>query len=468
MTEPTERQPRRRTDLISTALPDGLFVFDPVQVRAHALNPSAAMVWERCDGTRTIEEISRAIRDELGSSRTPGAVDDPADDDRGDDAGDDDEPPLLPRELTGDIALAVAHLTHEGLLDGDRDGGENQDDRSHGAGAAGVAGSGQFPNVPHLDQAAPDEHDRDRWPVRSPTYRGLDLRFRISGTDAELGAYLDLVLAPLRDDTPGHRDDRCDRGRRDDDNNNHDENDDKDDDVAHYTVVANHEAAGIGASRGSLALDGHLVADRLSDPMLAATLLWHVNQLVSTTAHRHLLLHASAVQIDGVIAAFPASMNSGKSTLGAALVRAGHPYVTDETVAIDPDSLTVDPYPKAIALDPGSWPVLPDLEPALPAALERFGRTKWYIDARAFSPMAAPGPLGLVVFPRHVPGAPPRLERLGPTRAAVELAQNSFNLLRLGEAGIDAIGHIASTIPCYRLDVDDLDTAIATIRRLVP
>ena len=62
-------------------------------------------------------------------------------------------------------------------------------------------------------------------------------------------------------------------------------------------------------------------------------------------------MHASAAvpAISGVagtgIVAFPASMNSGKSTLVAALVRAGYAYVTDETVAVDPTTLAVTPEP---------------------------------------------------------------------------------------------------------------------------
>ncbi len=423
--------PRRRDDLLTVALDDGLFVFDPVRVRAHALNPSAAMVWAHCDGSSDAEaiatQITAEIADQIGAE--PGH---PTSDARD-------------KDLLGDVHTVIEHLGREGLL---VHRGPNLD-----ATITDDATPSTFPNVPHLDQPAPPGHDRHVWPETTPTYRGLEFRFRVATDQPELAAYLRLVLAPLEELT-------ATAGAPP---------------PATYTVETRPGGTDIDTEidhgsaprAGSIALDGHLVADRLADTGLAATVLWHVNQMVSTTSTHHLLLHASAVRIGDAAVVFPASMNSGKSTLVAALVQAGWPYLTDETAAVVPGTFDVLPYPKAIGLDPGSWPLLATLEPALPGELTRFGQAKWYVDARLLGPPGRPAPLGAVVFPRHTPGAATPAERLGPAAAAVELAQNSFNLPRLGADGIALVTEIARTVPCYRLAVDDLDTAIAAILDLV-
>jgi pyrroloquinoline quinone biosynthesis protein D len=47
-------------------LGDELLVYVPNSETAHALNRSAVAIWEMCDGTRTPEEISRALGQWLG------------------------------------------------------------------------------------------------------------------------------------------------------------------------------------------------------------------------------------------------------------------------------------------------------------------------------------------------------------------------------------------------------------------
>jgi hypothetical protein len=61
--------PRARTeDLVTTELDDELLVYDLRAHRAHALNPTAARVWQRCDGRHTIAELAALPG---GASGTP-------------------------------------------------------------------------------------------------------------------------------------------------------------------------------------------------------------------------------------------------------------------------------------------------------------------------------------------------------------------------------------------------------------
>lgn len=393
---------------------EGRLLFDPSRVRAHALNRTAAAIWDLLAeaSTRSVATVTAQLVAATGAD--PGTVG-PA------------------------VADVLAHLAREGAVTVD------------GAEAANLRDSppGHFANVPHTDEPAPPELRTIDWAVRSPTYRGIEVPFRFSCSDAGLGSYLADVLAPLRDPEPP-----------------------EDGIVREYLIVGTHPDAAIA---GLVVLDDHVVT-RARGSNLAASVLWHVNQLVSTEAHGHWLLHASAAcppaateRTTSPALVFPASMNAGKSTLVAGLVRAGYRYITDETVAVDPATLEITPYPKAIALDPGSWPVLPELEPVIRADQVPHVHRKWYADPQALGfapPVQGRVPLGAVVFPRYQPEHETSLDPLDPLAAAVALAENSFNLVTLGQRGLDAVAALATGRPCFRLRVRDLPSAVAAIESI--
>jgi Coenzyme PQQ synthesis protein D (PqqD) len=51
----------RREGLIVQTLPDETLVYDLDRDLAHCLNQTAALVWNRCDGTNTTRQIARAV-----------------------------------------------------------------------------------------------------------------------------------------------------------------------------------------------------------------------------------------------------------------------------------------------------------------------------------------------------------------------------------------------------------------------
>jgi pyrroloquinoline quinone biosynthesis protein D len=51
-------QPRRRDNLVARPLDGETLVLDRDTGRIHQLNGTATLVWDLCDGTRTIEEIA--------------------------------------------------------------------------------------------------------------------------------------------------------------------------------------------------------------------------------------------------------------------------------------------------------------------------------------------------------------------------------------------------------------------------
>jgi hypothetical protein len=59
-------KPRARTNrLVIQTLSDETLVYDLDRDLAHCLNPTAASVWRRCDGSRTTKQIARSLSADL-------------------------------------------------------------------------------------------------------------------------------------------------------------------------------------------------------------------------------------------------------------------------------------------------------------------------------------------------------------------------------------------------------------------
>jgi hypothetical protein len=84
--------PRRSRGLAAVELDGDLVVYDPADQVLHVLNPAAALVWDRCDGTTTVAEIVAELSRWVARPAT---------------------------DLAGEIAAAVADLRHLGLVDSD-------------------------------------------------------------------------------------------------------------------------------------------------------------------------------------------------------------------------------------------------------------------------------------------------------------------------------------------------------------
>lgn len=59
----TDHNPRRVDALEINEAEDGLVIYDPAGDMVHHLNPSAAVIFDLCDGTRDPESIAEVIGD---------------------------------------------------------------------------------------------------------------------------------------------------------------------------------------------------------------------------------------------------------------------------------------------------------------------------------------------------------------------------------------------------------------------
>lgn len=265
-------------------------------------------------------------------------------------------------------------------------------------------------------------------PADLPCFRALGLAFTVVATDAEVREHVERALHAFRAPVEP---------------------------VRVYAVLDRAE----GRRREyELHLDDHHLMSSASASEVVRDLVRSLNREAVTATPELVFLHASAVEHDGAAAIFPASMESGKTTLAAGLTRAGLRYVTDELVAVDPRSLAVRPYPKPFSLDPGSWPLFAEARPAAPDGLLD---VQWQVPPSAFGDdaVAADCTPAVIVFPRYEPGVETAVRAIGPAEALMSLAANALNLRESGAGGAAALAALADRCPAYRLDVGQLDAA---------
>ena len=152
--------------------------------------------------------------------------------------------------------------------------------------------------------------------------------------------------------------------------------------------------------------------DRLSlwPDVVAATeaVLSDLELWIAERARDRVFVHAGCVTVDGGAIVIPGRSMSGKSSLTAALVRAGAAYFSDEYAVLDRHGL-VRPYPRPLSLRPA------DGIPARPVTAEEMGGKPGRGSAR----------IRLVAFLRYDVAAGWRPESLTRAQTVLRLLDNT-------------------------------------------
>jgi hypothetical protein len=155
---------------------------------------------------------------------------------------------------------------------------------------------------------------------------------------------------------------------------------------------------------------------------------------VAETAPRRVFIHAGVVGLGGKAIVIPGRSFSGKTSLVAALVKAGAIYYSDEYAVIDEKGL-VHHYARPLSIRENGH-------------LAR--AKKYHVEALGGRAGAKPLPVGLVVVSRYKQGARWRPRGLSEGEGALELMSNTVSARRQPEAMLAAIRKVVSLAPVVK------------------
>lgn len=184
---------------------------------------------------------------------------------------------------------------------------------------------------------------------------------------------------------------------------------------------------------------------------------WGINLRIMATRSEFLQLHAASMSYRGYGVVFAGDSGCGKSTLAAILLSRGWNYLCDEFALVDPHAIRLHPFPKALCIKQGSYPVVRQL--GLPFARRRDylkelkGRVG-YINPRALegNAVVAPAPVRFIVFPQYRSKTRPRLEPVCRSHATMKLFRSCLNRHAFSDAALGALTALARQSQCFRLD----------------
>ncbi|HEY7009005.1 MAG TPA: hypothetical protein VH395_08705 [Jatrophihabitantaceae bacterium] len=195
------------------------------------------------------------------------------------------------------------------------------------------------------------------------------------------------------------------------------------------------------------------------DPGLALTELTRL-----AVAHTTLLcIHAAVVRGPAGLIVIPGRSGLGKTTLTAALLRAGFEYVSDEALAVDTATGCAMPFPRPLGLAADVWGLLGLTgEPPSPGA-ERL------VAPQVFGRVAESGGRVSHVVLAERGSEPLLLERTERTEAVAALLRRSFNHYRDPEGSLRTVLAVVRGAQIWRAQYQDAPQLAALIAaRLAP
>lgn len=195
-------------------------------------------------------------------------------------------------------------------------------------------------------------------------------------------------------------------------------------------------------------------------------ILSHIEAAINLQIVRHipdvLSFHAAVVSKGDVALVMPGAPGSGKTTTATELLRRGWSYFSDEFALIDPDTLELQPYPKALSIKSGAYALLRRRIGVLQQISGHPRGTKGFL--RCLRPqlirediVASPQRPSLILFPTYEPGATPAMEPISRARAAFEMTRFCFNLFKFRRRAVDILAEVVRPARCAQLRCGDLD-----------
>jgi hypothetical protein len=193
-----------------------------------------------------------------------------------------------------------------------------------------------------------------------------------------------------------------------------------------------------GLGGGATAVDG-------VEMLLSSLELW-----VAEHAKGRIFVHAGCAVRDGRAIVIPGRTMSGKSSLAAALVRAGATYFSDEFAVLDAQG-RVHPYPRLLSIRP----------------YDGSARKRVAVDDLGGRTGSGSAPVALIAHLRYEADSGWEVEDLTPGRAALALIDNTVAARSRPRAMLTAVGRATSTARAVAGRRGDADLAARELLRLL-
>ena len=214
-----------------------------------------------------------------------------------------------------------------------------------------------------------------------------------------------------------------------------------------YSLVAGDAAPRGQTRRYTLLYEGAARLARTMDhDAVVEALERDLSLYVAEHARELLFVHAGVVGWQGRAIVLPGSTYTGKSTLVAALLRAGATYYSDEFAVFDRRG-RVHPFPRPLSLreQPGARP------------------KRYAIDALESGPL----PVGLVAMTRHRDGAQWRPRPLSCGEAVLALLANTVSARRQPDVAFRTLRQVVSHAPAVKGSRGEAHETVEALVRLV-
>lgn len=187
---------------------------------------------------------------------------------------------------------------------------------------------------------------------------------------------------------------------------------------------------------------------------------WAINLRVIATRPEYLQVHAASMAYRGQGFIFAGESGCGKSTLAAILLARQWRYLCDEFALVDVNNLALHPFPKALCIKAGSYPVLRRLGLSFARSRDHVKELKGrvaYINPGAHDSVGnvAAVPSRYIVFPVYRSGAKPRMEEIPRPSAVMELYRSCFNRHAFADAGLPLLTRLVTEARCFRLETGE-------------
>ncbi len=243
-------------------------------------------------------------------------------------------------------------------------------------------------------------------------------------------------------------------------------------DTALHMIIARRKAKPWSAAEYVVQCNGETYVAGRDERGVMPHLESALNHQTMLTQNTFFQLHAGVMSFHDRAVVFTGKSGTGKSTLAAALLARGWSYLCDEFALIEPSSLLVYPFPKALSIKQGGVDHIERLNlPLVSGEWSNGKRTRQFsyvVPTEAGGGgVGGPCPVGSVLFLSRRVNMPLQWSRLTAPETAMTLYRCGLNTEVLGRQAFDTAVALARRAPCFEFNLGSVEESCDALESLV-